>query len=170
MVVSSLHRHYYRWVGLSIVIAGILIFGVLQALDLSYVENWGEKIFIMNHYIIILGLVMMSSSLEKNEDERIRTIRFIVLRFSNLLTILGLILYAAISILLDRVEFNLRVMFYIVESGLILYQLLFRLYLRLNPKWIFREGPGKKAPGIVMASCLIFLTGWLIYVVIQYKA
>ena len=169
MIISSLHRHYYRWVGLSIVLAGFIILGALQVLDFSYIENWKEKIFIMNHYIIILGLVMMSYSLEKTEDERIRTIRFIVLRFSNLLTILGLILYAAVSILLDRVEFNLRVIFYIIECGLILYQLLFRLFLRVNPKWIFRDKPGRNAPGIIMAACLVFLIGWVIYVVVQYK-
>ncbi|KPL11301.1 MAG: hypothetical protein AMS26_20195 [Bacteroides sp. SM23_62] len=168
MEFSSLNRHSYRWVGLIISLTGIAIFSMLLVLDFRYVENWEEKIFIINHYIIILGLVLLSYSLEKTEDERIRTIRFRMLRFSQLLTISGLIGYAAITIL-DRVEFNLYIIFYIIEAALILYQFLFRLFLRTNPAWIFRETPTRKAKSIIPVVCLIFLIGWLIYAIIEFK-
>ncbi len=165
---SSLNRQLYRWVGLIVSLTGAVILSVLLTSDFSFVENWEQKIFIMNHFIIILGLVLLSYSLEKIEDERIRTIRFTLQRFSHLLTILGIVAYSAISIL-ERVEFNLYVIFYIIESAFILYQLLFRLFLRLNPKWIFRESPRKNARSIVVVISLIFLIGWLIYVITAYK-
>jgi L-asparagine transporter-like permease len=168
MEFSSLNRSSYRWIGLIISLTGVAIFAMLKLLDFNYIENWEQKIFIINHYIIILGFVMLSYSQEKTEDERKQNIRFRLLRFSYLLTILGLIAYAAITIL-DRVEFNLFVVFYIIEAALILYQLLFRLFLRTNPAWIFREKPSKNAKSIIPVVCLIFLIGWLIYAIIEFK-
>ena len=168
MEFSSLNRQSYRWIGLIISLTGVVIFIMLRLLDFRYVENWEQKIFIINHYIIILGFMILSYSVEKTEDERIQNIRFRMLRFSHFLTISGLIVYAAITIL-DKVEFNLYVIFYIIEAALILYQFLFRLFLRTNPAWIFSEKPRKKTTSIIPVACLIFLIGWLIYVIIEYK-
>jgi hypothetical protein len=168
MSFSSLNRQAYRWIGLIISLTGAVIFTTLLLSDFEFVENWEQKILIINHYIIILGLVLFSFSLEKTEDERIGTIRFRLLRFSYTLTITALIAYAAITIL-DRVEFNLYIVFYIIESALIIYQLLFRLFIRINPKWIFRETPKKNTPSLIAVVCLVFLIGWLIYAIIEFK-
>ena len=168
MEFSSLYRQFYRWIGAGISLTGMVIFIMLRLLNFSYVEDWEQKIYIIDHYIIILGLIILSTSLEKDEDERIQNIRFRMLRFSHILTISGLIAYAAITIL-DRVEFMLYVVFYIIEAALILYQLLFRLFLRTNPAWIFRENPKKSVRGIIPVACLIFLIGWLIYAIIEFK-
>lgn len=165
---SSLYKQSYRQLGLIISLTGIVIFSILLLLDFNYIENWEQKIFIINHYVIILGLVILTYSREKDEDERIQNIRHRILRFSHLLTISGIIVYAAISIL-DRVEFNLYVIFYIIETALILYQILFRLFLRTNPTWIFRETPRNKVRSIIPVACLILLIGWLIYAVINFK-
>lgn len=165
---SSLYRQSYRSIGLIIALSGIAIFSILLLLNFSYLENWEQKIFIINHYIIIMGLLILTYSLEKDEDERIQNIRHRLLRFSHLITISGILVYAAISIL-DRVEFNLYVIFYIIESALILYQLLFRVFLRTNPAWLFRETPRKKFTAIIPVASAFFLIGWLIFVVINFK-
>ena len=165
---SSLNRQTYRSIGLAISLTGIAILIILLLLNFSYIENWEQRIFIINHYIIILGFLLLTYSLEKIEDERVQNIRHRVLRLSHMLTITGIIAYAAISIL-NRVEFNLFVIFYIIEAALILYQLLFRLFLRINPTWIFKETPRQNARSIIPVSALIFLIAWVVYAVIEYK-
>ena len=165
---SSLAKHQYRLLGAGISLTGILIYIILLLLNFNYVENWEEKIFIMNHYIIILGFIMLTFSKEKDEDERIQKIRYSMLKFSYALTIIGITFFSAISIL-DKVHFNLFVIFYIIEFVLIIYQLLFRVFLATNPKWIFIEHTKKKRSFFILFCCLVFLIGWLIYVVVIYK-
>ena len=168
MAFSSLYQQSYQRLGLIISLTGMVIFIILLLLDFNYMENWEQKIFIMNHYIIILGLIILTYSREKVEDERTQNFRHRLLRISYLLNIVGIIGYAAISIL-DRVEFNISVIFYIIETALILYQVLFRVSLRTNPSWIFRETPRNRSRSIIPVAALVFLIGWLIYVVITFK-
>ena len=168
MAFSSLYQQFYQRLGLIISLTGLAVFIILLLLDFNYIENWEQKIFIINHYIIILGLIILTYSREKIEDERTQKFRNRILRFSYLLNIVGIIGYAAISIL-DRIEFNLYVIFYVIEAALILYQILFRFSLWTNPSWIFRETPRNKIRSIIPVAALIFLFGWLIYVVITYK-
>ncbi len=168
MKISSLYSESYRLIGSGIALAGIAIFLMLLIADYQFIENWEQKILTMNHYIIVLGLVLLVYSREKAEDERIRDIRHWMLRFSYMLTVAGILLYAAISIL-DRVDFNLYVIFYILEASLILYQILFRLFLRTNPPWIFREAPPNRITGIIPVAALLFLIVWLVWVIIHYK-
>jgi len=124
---SSLAKHHYKLLGSGISLIGIIIYIILLLLNYNYIENWEERIFIMNHYIIIFGFIMLTFSKEKHEDERIQRIRYSMLKFSYALTIIGITVYSAISIL-DRVHFNLFVIFYIIESLLLIYQVLFRFF------------------------------------------
>lgn len=165
---SALAPHRYRFVNLTIVIAGFLTLLLLKLLNYEYVGNWGCRIFIVNHFIIILGLIRVTLSKEKHEDERIEKIRYRLMKFSYVLTITGVSLYTAISIL-DRVNFNLFAILYVIEFVLILYQILFRYILATNPNWIFTEKPKNNRAVLFTACCLFFLIGWIIYAVIIFK-
>jgi len=165
---SALSSHRYRFVNLSIVIIGFIILLILKLLNFEYADNWGDKIFIVNHFVIILGLVRVTLIKEKHEDERIEKIRYRLLKFSYVLTIAGVSLYIVISIL-DRVSFNLFVIFYIIELVLILYQILFRYFLTTNPKWIFSEKIKNDKAVLLSIFSLFFLIGWIIYAVITFK-
>jgi hypothetical protein len=164
----SLYRKSYRWIGLAIALAGIVILGILMLCGFSYVENWEEKIFIINHFVIIAGFMIMTYSREKDEDERIQDIRAWSLRSLYLLTVFGIIMYAAVTIL-DRAEFSLYVVFYIMEATLILNQVAFRLFLRFNPSWIFRESKRHRIRNIVPVVSLVFLIGWVNYCAMKFK-
>lgn len=168
ILMSSLGKPVYRMVGMAIAAVGILIFALLKWLNYSYLDGWENKIFIINHYIIILGFIMVTYSKEKYEDERIQKIRFRLFQFSYAFTVIGITLYLTIS-LLDRVHFNYFIIFYIIEGILILYQTLFRVFLATNPEWVFTGNPRKNRSFIVMTCGLLFLIGWIFYVVMHYK-
>jgi len=137
-------------------------------LNYEYQEGWHDRIFIINHFIIIMGLFMITYSKEVFDDNRVQKIRYGMLKWSYALTISGILMYVSITTL-DRVKLSVFVILFIVEAVLILYQILFRVLLFKNPEWIFRQKTLSKFRFILLSSCLIFLIGWIIYCVVQYK-
>jgi len=164
----SLADARYRLAGLSLTLTGIILFIVLRCLDYRYEGNWETRIFMINHYVIILGLVMLTYSKERRDDERVQRIRYAVLKLSYVWTLSGIAIYMVISTL-DRVAFNIYWIAYIMEGMLVLYQILFRIFLATNPEWIFREGIPARRSFLVLFACLVFLIGWIIYVVVYYR-
>lgn len=158
----------YRLAGLSLSLTGAILLLVLQCLGYRYEGNWETRIFMINHYVIIFGLIMLTYSKEKRDDERVQRIRYMVLKLSYVWTIIGISVYLVISTL-DRVQFNVFWIAYIIEGVLILYQILFRIFLSTNPGWIFRENMPVRRSFIVLFVCLVFLIGWIIYVVINFR-
>ena len=166
---NSLADARFRLVGLIITLTGAMLFVVLQCLDYSYEGNWEARIFMINHYVIIFGLIMLTYSKEKHDDERVQRIRYAVLKLSYVWTIIGISAYLIISTLLDRVGFNVFWITYIIEGILVLYQILFRILLSTNPEWIFRESMPARRSFLILFACLIFLVGWIIFVVISFR-
>jgi hypothetical protein len=165
---NSLADHRFKTFGLVFTLCSILLFAVLRILDLDYEDNWENGVFIMNHFLIVFGLFMMAFSSEARDDERVKHVRYILTRLSLGLVICGILAYLATTIL-DRVEGSLFVIVYIIEGVLILYQVLFTLCLKIDPAWIFREQAPRKRPFIVVATALVFLFGWVIFVAIRYS-
>jgi hypothetical protein len=107
-------------------------------------------------------------SKETYDDERVQKIRYSLLKFSSALTVSGILAYLAITTL-DRVQLSVYVIIYIIEAVLILYQILFRYFLAVNPSWIFKETTRSNFSFYYLFFTLLFLIGWIIFVVIQYK-
>jgi hypothetical protein len=158
----------FNILGLIVSVIAVVILIILHRLDYEYEAGWHDRIFITNHVILILGLLSIMLTKETYDDERVQRIRYGLLKVCYSLTISFIMAYLEISTL-DRVEFSIYIVLYIIEFVLILYQVLFRIFLLVNPSWIFKESKRSNFSFYWLFSCLLFLIGWLIYVVIQYK-
>jgi len=165
---TSLADHKFRIFGLLISVVAIILLVTLHMLNYQYEDGWHDRIFIINHFIIVFGLYMIMFSKEIHDDERVQRIRYNLLKVNYTLTICGILAYMSVTTL-DRVEFSIFNVLYIIEAVLIVYQLLFRYCLATNPTWIFKETTRNKFAVFYLVFSLIFLIGWIIYVVIQYK-
>ena len=164
----SFMDHKFRILGLIVSVIAAVMLIILHLLNYEYEAGWNERILIINHVILIFGLLSIMLSKETYDDERVQRIRYGLLKVTYSLTIGFIMAYLGMTTL-DRVELSIYVILYIIEFVLILYQLLFRIFLLVNPSWIFKESKRSSFSFYVLFSCLLFLIGWLIYVVIQYK-
>jgi len=165
---TSLAEPKFKILGLLISVIAFLLLITLCILNYSYEDGWHDRIFIINHFIIVFGLHMIMFSKEIHDDERVQRIRYSLLKVSNTLIISGILVYMSITTL-DKVAFSIFSVLYIIEGVLIIYQILFRYCLATNPDWIFKETTRSKSAVFYLAFSLIFLIAWIIYVVIQYK-
>jgi hypothetical protein len=165
---TSLADHKFKILGLIISVIAVVLLVILHLLDFEYEEGWNDRIFIINHFIIVFGLYIIMYSKEFYDDERVQRIRYNLLKLSYALTISGILAYLGISTL-DRVDLSIYIILYIIEAVLILYQLLFRYCLAMNPSWIFKESTRSNFSFYYLFFSLLFLICWIIYVVIQYK-
>ena len=165
---TSLANHHFRLLGLILSILGIILFIILKILNYSYQEGWEDRIFIINHFVIVFGMVMIMFSSESNDDERVRHIRHALLRFFFALLDCGIMLYIILTSL-ERFEGSFYIILYIIEMVLAAYLTAFRISLRTNPSWIFRKQSEIRSRFIVMGASILFLIGWIIFVVITYK-
>ena len=165
---TSLADHKFRILGLAISVLAVILLIILYLLNFEYEAGWYDRIFIINHFIIVFGLYMIMYSKEIYDDERVQRIRYTLVKMSYALTVIGILVYMSITTL-DRVELSIYFILYIIEAVLIFYQLLFRYCLARDPWWIFRETTAGKFRFYYLSFSLLFLIGWIIYVVIQYK-
>ena len=165
---TSLANHRFKLLGLILSGLGLLLFIILKILHFSYEEGWEYRIFVINHFVIIFGMVMIMYSSESNDDERVKLIRHSLLKFFFALMICGIMLYVTLTSL-DRVNGSFFNILYIIEVVLLIYLITFRLSLRTNPAWIFRESKAIKTRFIVMGASIGFLIGWIIYAAITFK-
>lgn len=166
--ITSLANHKFRILGLVISGIAILLFIVLKILNFEYEESWHDRIFILNHFIIIMGFFMIVYSKEVFDDDRVQKIRYGMLKWSYALTISVILAYVGVTTL-DRFQFSAYVILYIIEIVLILYLVLFRVLLLKNPEWVFKQKTINKFRFYLLSLCLFFLIGWIIYCVIQCK-
>lgn len=164
----SLADSRYRLTGLLLSITGASLLIVLQCLDYRYEGSWETRIFMINHYVIIFGLVMLTYSKERKDDERVQRIRYAVLKLTYVWTIIGISVYMVVTTL-DRFDFNMYWVVYIIEGILLVYQILFRIFLSTNPEWVFRENMPSRKSFLMLFICLIFLLAWIIYVVLNFR-
>ena len=165
---TSLADHKFRILGLAISVLAIVLLSILHILNFEYEAGWYDRIFIINHFIIVFGLYMLMYSKEIHDDERVQRIRYTLIKMSYALTVIGILVYMSITTL-DRVTLSIYVILYIIEAALILYQIMFRYCLARDPWWIFKETTRSKFGFYYLTFSLIFLIGWIIFVVIQYK-
>lgn len=165
---TFLANHRFRLLGLILSSLGITLFIILKILNYSYQEGWEDRIFMINHFVIVFGMVMIMFSSESNDDERVKLIRHALLRFFFALLVCGIMLYIILTSL-DRFEGSFYMILYIIEIILAAYLIAFRISLRTNPSWIFRNQSEIKTRFIVMGASILFLIGWIIFVVITYK-
>ena len=158
----------FNILGLIVSVIAVVILIILHRLNYEYEAGWHDRIFITNHVILIFGLLSIMLSKETYDDERVQKIRYSLLKVTYSLTIGFIITYLSITGL-DRVEFSIYIVLYIIEFILILYQLLFRIFLLINPSWIFKESKRSNFSFYLLFSCQLFLIGWIIYFVIQFK-
>lgn len=166
---TSLASHRFRLLGLILSSLGILLFIFLKIRNYSYQDGWEDRIFMINHFVIVFGMIMIMFSSESNDDERVKLVRHALLRFFFALLVCGIMLYAILTSLLERVESSFYIIMYIIETVLLTYLIVFRISLRTNPAWIFRKQPVATARFIVFGASILFLIIWIIYVVITYK-
>ena len=166
--ITSLADPKFKIYGLVISIVAIILLVTIHLLNYQYEEGWHNRIFIINHFIIVFGLYLIMFSKEIHDDERIQRIRYNLMKGSYTFTLCGIMAYMALSTL-DRVEFSIFVVLYIIEIVLVVYQLLFRYCLARNPDWIFKEPTRNKFAVFYMFFSLVFLLAWIVYVVIRYK-
>lgn len=165
---TSLANQKFKVLGLVISVIAIVLLTILHLLDYEYEDGWYDRIFIINHFIIVFGLYIIMYSKETYDDERVQKIRYSLLKLSYALTVCGILAYMGITTL-DRFEFSIYIILYIIEAVLIFYQLLFRYCLAVNPSWIFKETTRGNFSFYYLSGTLLFLIAWIIYVVIQYK-
>lgn len=164
----SLANHRFKFLGLVLSSLGILLFVILKVQNYSYEQGWEDRIFMINHFVIVFGMVMIMYSSESNDDERVKLIRHSLLRFFFALLVCGIMLYAILTSL-DSVNGSFYFILYIIEAVLAAYLITFRVSLRTNPAWIFRKAKTIRSRFIVMGASIMFLIGWIIFVVIAYK-
>lgn len=165
---TALANHRFKLLGLVLSIMGLILFITLKILDFTYEEGWEDRIFTINHFVIVFGMIMIMYSSESNDDERVKLIRHSLLRFFFALLVCGIMLYATMTSL-DRFEGSCFDILYIIEAVLLSFILAFRYSLRTNPSWIFRTMPANKRRFIIMGGSILFLIAWIIFVVISYK-
>lgn len=165
---TSLANHRFKLLGLILSILGLILFITLKILDYTYEEGWEERIFTINHFVIVFGMIMIMYSSEVNDDERVKLIRHSLLRFFFALMVCGIMIYVTF-ITLEKFEGSFFDILHIIEAVLFSYILIFRYSLRTNPSWIFRTLPALKRRFIVMGAAILFLIAWIIFVVISYK-
>lgn len=165
---TSLANHRFKLLGLILSILGLILFITLKILDYTYEEGWEDRIFTINHFVIVFGMIMIMYSSEVNDDERVKLIRHSLLRFFFALLVCGIMIYVTF-ITLEKFEGSFFDILHIIEAVLFSYILIFRYSLRTNPSWIFRTLPALKRRFIVMGAAILFLIAWIIFVVISYK-
>jgi hypothetical protein len=164
----SLADHKFKYLGLAITLIAISLLVILHILDYEYEEGWYDRIFIINHFIIVFGLYIIMYSKEFHDDERVQRIRYTLLKMSYALTVIGILGYMSITTL-DRVKLSIYIILYIIEAVLILYQAMFRYCLARDPWWIFKDTISRKFGFYYLSMSLLFLIGWIVFVVIHYK-
>jgi hypothetical protein len=165
---TSLANHRFKFLGLVLTSLGIVLFVILKILDYSYIEGWEDRIFMINHFVIVFGMVMIMYSSESNDDERVKLIRDSLLKFFFALLICAIMLYVIMTSL-ESLNGSFYGILYIIEIVLAGYLITFRIALRTNPSWIFRKPKAIKGRFTVMGISIMFLIAWIIYVVITYK-
>lgn len=165
---TSLANHRFKFLGLVLSSLGIILFIILKILDYSYEEGWEDRIFMINHFVIVFGLVMIMYSSESNDDERVKLIRNSLLKFFFALLVCSIILYVIFTSL-ESFEGSFYFILYIIEVVVVGYLLTFRISLQTNPSWIFRRPKVIMGRFILMSASLFFLIVWIVFVVITYK-
>jgi hypothetical protein len=165
---TSLANHRFKFLGLVLASVGIILFVILKILDYSFVEGWEDRIFMINHFVIVFGMVMIMYSSESNDDERVKLIRDSLLKFFFALLICAIMLYVIMTSL-ESLKGSFYGILYIIEIVLAGYLMTFRISLRTNPSWIFRKPKAIRGRFMVMGISIMFLIAWIIYVVITYK-
>ena len=164
----SLANHRFKYLGLVLACLGIILFVILKILNYYYAEDWEDRIFMINHFVIVFGMVMIMYSSESNDDERVKLIRDSLLRFFFALLVCGIMLYVIMTSL-ESLKGSFYAILYIIEAVLAAYLISFRISLRTNPSWLFRKPKAIRGRFIVMGASILFLIIWIIYVVISYK-
>lgn len=165
---NKLAYHKFKIAGLIVSVLAIILLVTLHILDFQYEEGWNERIFIFNHYIIIMGLFMIMSSREIREDEGVQKVRQTLMKLTFMLLIAATLLYITLTTL-DRIAFSVFTLLYLIESALILYNLTFRFCLVKSPGWIFNEKEMKKSRFIALLFIMAALIIWIIFSVIEYR-
>jgi len=158
---NALADPQYKMVGLTFAFVGIILLITQKLLRLEYDPGWEDRILLLTHYIIIFSLIMLNYSKEKFDDERIQQIRYSMLKMAYAWTIIGISFYLVLTGL-DRIDLDLYIIIYIIECILILYQIVFRIFLIQNPKWVFQEHRTKRS-FMVLGLCLVTLIILVIY-------
>lgn len=164
----SLANHRFKLLGLILSVMGLVLFISLKILNYTYEVGWEDRIFIINHFVIVFGMVMIMYSRESNDDERVKLIRHSLLRFFFALLVCGIMLYITLTSL-EMLEGSFYAILYIIEAVLVAYIVVFRYSLRANPSWIFKIPREIKGRFIVMGASILFLIAWIIFVVITYR-
>lgn len=165
---TSLANHRFKFLGLVLSSLGIILFVILKVLDYSYAEGWEDRIFMINHFVIVFGMVMIMYSSESNDDERVKLIRNSLLKFFFALLVCGIMLYVIMTSL-ERLKGSFYAILYIIEAVLAAYLIAFHISLRTNPSWIFSKPQAIRGRFVVLGVSIMFLIAWIIYVVITYK-
>jgi len=163
---NALADPQYKFIGLTFALIGVLLFIAQKLLNLTYDPGWEDRILLLIHYVIIISLIMLNFSKEKADDERIQRIRYSVLKQIYAWTIMGIAIYL-LSTGLDRINLDMYIILYIIEGMLVLYQILFRIYLILNPKWIFEDHRAMRS-FLIMGIAIIFMIGLIIFDMITF--
>ena len=166
--ITSLANHRFKILGLILSCLGIILFIILKILNYSYEEGWEDRIFMINHFVIVFGMVMIMYSSESNDDERVKLIRDSLLKFFFALLVCGIMLYVILTSL-ERIKGSFYIILYIIEAVLAAYLLTFRISLSTNPSWIFRKPSAIMGRFVIMGASILFLIAWIIFVVMSYK-
>lgn len=166
---TALVKPHFKKLGLIVTSIGILLFILLNVLNIQYDEAGRfEKIMNQNHFIIIFGFLMLTFSKEKMDDERIQKIRYFATNICLRMLIILIPTYILITDL-DRVPFSVYPIFYIIEGILIFYQVVFRIGIRTSPKRMFEEPTKGNSGFYIVFFILLFLIAMLIIDVLTHK-
>ena len=156
-IMNSLVNPLFKKWGLFVTILGIFLLLTIRIWSPQFDEaGYIDKVMFPFHFIIIFGLMMLTFSKEKIDDEGIQKIRYFTTKFSFRLVIILIPAYLMVTNL-DRVSFSVYPIFYIIEGVLIFYQVVFRIGLKMNPKIMYSEATGKNTGFIILLICILIL-------------
>jgi hypothetical protein len=154
---TALVKPLFKKFGLAVTAIGLLMLIAIKVWSPELDEpGYMDKILFPIHLVIIFGLMILTYSKEKIDDEGVQKIRYFVTKFCFRLIIIFIPTYLIITNL-DRVEFSAYHIFYIIEVILILFQILFRIGLKQSPKMMFSEPTKGNAGFIIVLIALLIL-------------
>jgi cell division protein FtsW (lipid II flippase) len=153
---TSLVKPLFKKIGLAVTAIGLLMLIAIIVWSPEWDEpGYIDKVLFPLHLIIIFGLMMLTFSKEKIDDEGVQKIRYFVTKFCFRLLIVLIPTYLIITNL-DRMAFSAYPIFYIIEGMLILFQILFRIGLKQSPKMMYSE-PTKGNAGFIIVLIAMFI-------------
>lgn len=121
---------------------------------IKYLNEYSDHLFFQ--YLVMLGLLTIVGSKDKEDDERLVQIRYYVFKTSLSLTVVVFGVLSLVLSIMDIEKLTTVTIIYCIEGLLIMHLLLYSLAKKYNPKWLFREDTAPKDyNNLMIGLCMV---------------